>query len=120
MFITASDQVRNSKLLGIAVGVGIKETSAMNQFMSNIKDKMGGNDIGYEKVMQSAIKRAITGMIEDAESDGADGVINVQINNNMIIKNQSNVMIMATAYGTEVKKSEQYVENQESPATSST
>ncbi len=110
MFIIASDQVQNSQLLGIAVGVGIKETGAISQFMSNMKDKMGGNDIGYERVMQNTIKRAINNMIKDAESDGVDGIINVQINNNMIVKNKSNVMVMATAYGTEVKKNVQNCE----------
>ncbi len=41
-------------------------------------------------------------MMADAESDDAHGIINVRINDNIVVKNKSNVMVVVTAYGSEI------------------
>ncbi len=103
MFYTTTDHLPDhTKVQGIAIGVAIHETSATSQFMSNLKDKLGGADTGYEKTLLIAAKRAINNMMADAENDGAHGIINVRINDNIVVKDKSNVMVVVTAYGSEI------------------
>jgi uncharacterized protein YbjQ (UPF0145 family) len=68
---------------------------------ASVRDIVGGRSGSYEKVLKSARETAVQEMMEEAREKGADAVVGVDLDYEVLGKEGS--MLMVTATGTAVK-----------------
>ncbi len=102
-FITVSahilDGYKITKYMGIVHGEAALGTGAFSEMNASISDFFGSNSTGFQSKLASAQNMAISVMKENAIRNGADGIIAVDIDLNVL----SNNMILVSANGTAVK-----------------
>jgi uncharacterized protein YbjQ (UPF0145 family) len=104
MIVTTTPDVQGrpvAEYLGLVSGESILGANAFRDFFASIRDVVGGRSGAYEKVLKSARDTAIEEMVEEAQSRGADAVLGVDLDYEVIGKEGS--MMMVSASGTAVK-----------------
>ena len=79
----------------------VRARNVARDIWAGLKNVVGGEISEYTRLQAQAREQAISRMIDNAESLGADAVINVRITTSMIMQGCSEIM----AYGTAVKLS---------------
>ena len=105
MIVTTTDSVEGRKVsqyLGIVSGDAIMGTNIFKDFFGSIRDIVGGRAGSYEKVLQDAKNEAIREMTERAADLGADAILAVDLDYEVIGGDQK-TMLMVSANGTAVK-----------------
>lgn len=92
---------RVAQYLGIVTGEAIIGANMFRDIFASIRDLVGGRSGSYEKVLASARKVALGEMEEEARSLGADAVVGVDLDYEVL--GAQNGMLMVTASGTAVK-----------------
>jgi len=87
--------------LGIVVGEAIVGANLFKDLFASVRDIVGGRSGSYEKEMQKARSIAIEEMEQHARAMGADAVVGVDLDYEVL--GQSNGMLMVSASGTAVK-----------------
>jgi len=90
-----------SEYLGIVTGEAILGANLFADFFANIRDIVGGRSAAYEKELARARKTALEEMEIQASEKGADAVIGVDLDYEVIGERGS--MLMVTASGTAVR-----------------
>ena len=99
---TASLQGREVRdYLGLVSGEAILGANVFRDFFASVRDVVGGRSGAYERVLKSARDSAVEEMVAEAKSRGADAVIGVDLDYEVIGKEGS--MLMVSASGTAVK-----------------
>ena len=88
-----------SEMLGLARGSTIQTRNVGRDITQSFKTLVGGELKAYNEMMNEARAIATKRMSEDAESMGADAVINIRYATSSIMQGAAEVM----AYGTAVK-----------------
>ena len=102
MIITTTDYIPGKEIkeaIDIARGSTIRARHLGRDIFAGLKNIVGGEISEYTKLMADAREQAIERMIADAESIGADAVINVRFTTSMVMQGSSEIL----AYGTAVK-----------------
>jgi uncharacterized protein YbjQ (UPF0145 family) len=86
---------------GIVTGEAILGANAFRDFFASIRDMVGGRSGAYEKVLRSARDTAIHEMEEEARARGADAVVGVDLDYEVLGKEAG--MLMVSASGTAVR-----------------
>lgn len=105
MIVTTTDQVDGkqvSEYTGIVSGEAILGANLFKDFFAGIRDVVGGRSGAYEKEFRKAKEAALDDMIENAKELGADAVIGVDLDYEVIGGDQK-TMLMVSANGTAVK-----------------
>ena len=87
--------------LGLVTGESILGANVVRDFFASVRDVVGGRSGAYEKVLKSGRESAIEEMIEEARELGADAVVGIDLDYEVIGKEGS--MLMVTVSGTAVK-----------------
>ncbi len=87
--------------LGIVMGEAIIGANIVKDLFAVVRDVVGGRAGGYEKALRQARQEAIREMVERAAEKGADAVIGVDIDYEVL--GSSNGMLMVTAAGTAIR-----------------
>ena len=87
--------------LGLVTGESILGANVVRDFFASVRDVVGGRSGAYEKVLKSGRESAIKEMIEEARELGADAVVGIDLDYEVIGKEGS--MLMVTVSGTAVK-----------------
>ena len=87
------------EILGIARGSTVRAKHIGRDFLSGLKNIVGGELEAYTELQAQAREQALERMIEDAEDLGADAIINVRLASSMVTQGASEIL----AYGTAVK-----------------
>ena len=87
------------EVLDIARGSTVRARNIGRDIFAGLKNLVGGEISEYTKLMADAREQAIDRMIADAESLGADAVVNVRFTTAMVMQGCSEIL----AYGTAVK-----------------
>ena len=66
--------------------------------MAGLRGMVGGEITEYTKMMAEAREEAIQRMVEDAERQGANAIVNMRFTTSMVMQNASEIL----AYGTGV------------------
>lgn len=82
--------------LGIVSGEVISGANIFRDFMAGIRDIVGGRSGAYEEVLESARQNAISEMRVRAAKIGANAVVGVDIDYEVIGKGGSMLMVSAT------------------------
>ena len=104
MITTTTNSVEGRDIgqyLGLVTGEAIMGANIFRDFMAGITDMIGGRSKTYESKLEDARETAIMEMQEIAQRKGADAVVGIDIDYQVLGAN--NGMLMVTATGTAVK-----------------
>jgi len=86
------------KVLGLVRGNTIRARHIGRDISAALKNIVGGEIRDYTKMMAESREQALDRMVEEAESLGANAIINVRFTTSMIMQSASEIL----AYGTAV------------------
>jgi uncharacterized protein YbjQ (UPF0145 family) len=90
-----------AQYLGIVTGEAIIGANFFRDFFAGIRDIVGGRSGAYEKVLADARRTALAEMEAEAQARGADAVVGVDLDYEVL--GAQNGMLMVSASGTAVK-----------------
>lgn len=101
MIIVNTDYITGKELqtLGLVKGATIQSKNIGRDITQSFKTIVGGELKAYTQMMDEARTLATKRMVEEAESVGADAVINVRYSSASVMQGAAEIM----AYGTAVK-----------------
>jgi uncharacterized protein YbjQ (UPF0145 family) len=105
MIVTTTDSVDGktvAEYCGIVSGEAIMGANLFKDFFAGIRDVVGGRSGAYEKEFSKAKDCAMEDMIEEAQAMGADAVVGVDLDYE-VIGGDNKTMLMVSANGTAVK-----------------
>lgn len=88
-----------AEVIDIARGSTVRARNIGRDFLSGLKNLVGGEITAYTKLMADAREEALFRMEEDALDIGADAIINVRFMTSMVMQGCAEIL----AYGTAVK-----------------
>jgi len=106
MILTTSHEIEGKEVTeyaGIVTGEAIVGAHIIKDIFASLRDFFGGRSKSYEKTIRSAKDIALKEMQERAMNLGADAVISVDLDFQVL--GRGNSMLMAVASGTAVKLS---------------
>ncbi|WJG08230.1 heavy metal-binding domain-containing protein [Aliiglaciecola sp. LCG003] len=104
MLVTTTHHLDGKKIdqyYGIVVGEAVMGANVIKDIFASIRDVVGGRAGSYEKELTRARKIAFSELTEEARMMGANAVIGVDIDYQVIGQNGS--MLMVSICGTAVK-----------------
>lgn len=101
MILVNTDYIEGKKfkMLTIVKGSTIQSKHLGKDIMSGFKTLVGGELEAYTEMMNEARAIATKRMVKEAESLGADAVINIRYSSSAVMSNAAEVIV----YGTAVK-----------------
>jgi uncharacterized protein YbjQ (UPF0145 family) len=87
--------------IGLVTGEAIMGANMFRDFMAGITDLVGGRSGTYESKFADARETALQELADEAQRKGADAVVGIDIDYQVLGAN--NGMLMVTATGTAVK-----------------
>ncbi|HBC56356.1 MAG TPA: hypothetical protein DCZ03_04250 [Gammaproteobacteria bacterium] len=87
------------EIYGVASGSTVRAKHVGRDFMAGLKNLVGGELKGYTELLQDARQEAVDRMIAQAESMGANAVVNVRFSTSSIAQGAAELF----AYGTAVR-----------------
>ncbi|HOO75426.1 MAG TPA: YbjQ family protein [Tepiditoga sp.] len=105
MILVNTDFITGKKLQTISIvkGSTIRSKNVGRDIMSGLKTLVGGEITAYTEMMNEARAIATKRMVDEAESLGADGIINIRYASSAIMSGAAEVIV----YGTAVKFTEE-------------
>lgn len=103
MIVTSTPSVEGKQIIdykGLVFGEVISGVDFIKDFAAGLTNFFGGRSGSYEGELIEARERAISEMISRAESFGANAIVGVDVDYEVL--GQSNNMLMVTASGTAV------------------
>ncbi|MGX6962133.1 heavy metal-binding domain-containing protein [Vagococcus xieshaowenii] len=104
MIITTTNEVSGKEIAtyeGIVFGEVITGVNILKDFGASIRNVFGGRSQGYEDELMVAREEALAEMSERASSRGADAIIGMKMDYEVL--GSDNGMLMVTCSGTAVK-----------------
>ncbi len=86
-----------SKHLGLVQGNTVRAKHVGRDIMAGLKNIVGGELRGYTELLNDAREEAVTRMIDDAKSRGANAVVNVRFSTSSITAGASELYCYGTA-----------------------
>ena len=102
MIITTTETIPQAhiiEILGIARGSTVRAKSVVSDFVSGLRNFVGGELDEYTRLQGNSREQALQRMIDDGLSLGADAIINVRFSTSTITQGASEIL----AYGTAVR-----------------
>ncbi len=102
MLIVTTDGIEGRRIvqyLGIVSGDAIVGANVFRDVFARVRDVVGGRAGGYEKALRGAKEHALEDLAEQARALGADAVVAVDLDYEVV----GNSMLMVSANGTAVK-----------------
>jgi uncharacterized protein YbjQ (UPF0145 family) len=96
-----NDAARVAKYLGVVHGEAIIGANIFRDLFSSVRDVVGGRAGGYERALSGARDAAVEDMIAAARELGANGVVGVDFDYEVL--GEKNGMMMVAVGGTAVK-----------------
>ena len=104
MIVTTTPSVegrRVTEYLGVVTGEVILGANVVRDFLASVRDVVGGRSGSYERVLRHGRDAALEEMAEEARAKGADAVLAVDLDHEVVGKEGG--MLMVSASGTAVK-----------------
>jgi uncharacterized protein YbjQ (UPF0145 family) len=103
MIVTTTPSIEGRKITrycGVVAGEAILGANLFKDLFAGIRDLVGGRSATYEKELQRAREMALAEMQEKASALGANAVVGVDLDYEVL--GQGNGMLMVSASGTAV------------------
>jgi uncharacterized protein YbjQ (UPF0145 family) len=104
MIVTTTHSIEGRRIvgyMGIVSGESILGANVFRDLFASIRDIVGGRAGSYENQLRLAKDTALKEMEDEARSRGADAIVGVDLDYEVVGQNGS--MLMVTASGTAVK-----------------
>ena len=104
MIVTSTDSVEGRQVaqyLGIVAGEAIMGVNVFRDLFSSVREIVGGRAGGYQAARREAREAAFADMQEAARSVGADAIVGVDVDYEVLGK--ENGMLMVSVNGTAVR-----------------
>ncbi len=104
MITTTTNTIEGRQIrqyMGLVTGEAIMGANVIRDFMAGLTDLVGGRSGTYESKFAEARETALQEMQDEAQRKGADAVVGIDIDYQVL--GASNGMLMVTATGTAVK-----------------
>lgn len=88
-----------TEALGIVKGQIVQSKNIGRDFMAGMKTIVGGEITSYTEMISTARQMATKRMVDEAESLGADAIINIRYGSSAVMNGAAEII----AYGTAVK-----------------
>jgi uncharacterized protein YbjQ (UPF0145 family) len=101
MILVNTPTLPNKKIketLGIARGSTVRARNIGRDIFAGLKNIVGGEISEYTKLQADSREQALQRLIKDAESMGANAIVNVRLTTSMVMQGCSEIL----AYGTAV------------------
>jgi len=101
MIITTTETIPNREIgsiLGIARGSTVRTRNIGRDVFAGLKHIIGGEISEYTKLQAESREQALNRMKEDAQSLGADAIINIRLTTSVVMQGAAEIL----AYGTAV------------------
>ena len=101
MILVSTDYISGKKLetLSLVKGSTIQSKNLGKDISQSFKTLVGGELKAYNEMMNEARALATKRMVEEAETLGADGIVNIRYSSSAVMQGAAEVI----AYGTAVK-----------------
>ena len=93
------DDAEIEKYIGLVQGSTVRARNFGSDFIANLKNIVGGELVGYSKLLLTSREQAYVRMIEDAKSKGANAVLGFRFQTSTIASGAAEIL----AYGTGVR-----------------
>lgn len=90
---------KNYEVLGLVKGTVVQSKHFGKDFMAGMKTLVGGELTGYTELLNESRQIATKRMVDEAETLGADAVVNIRFGSSSVMQSAAEVL----AYGTAVK-----------------
>lgn len=92
------------KVMGIVKGSTVHSKHIGKDIMAGLKTLVGGEIEEYSQMLDEARKVAISRMVKDAETQGANAILNIRFTSASVMQSAAEIMAFGTAvYVTEEK-----------------
>ena len=101
MLISTMDHIEGKKVvrhIGLVKGNTIRARHVGRDIMAGLRNIVGGEIGDYTKMMAESREQALDRMIEDAQNQGANAILQVRFATSMVMQSASEML----AYGTAV------------------
>ncbi len=85
------------KVLGLVKGNTIRARNIGRDILALFRNITGGEIKDYTKLLAQAREQALDRMIEEAESLGANAIVNVRFSTSYIMQNAAEILVYGTA-----------------------
>ena len=102
MLIVTTDEIAGKTItenLGIVKGEIVQSKNLGRDFMAGMKTIGGGEIKGYTEMLREARQIATKRMVDEAESLGADAIVDVRYGSSAVMQGAAEIIV----YGTAVK-----------------
>ena len=101
MLIVTTEYISGKELetIGYCKGATVETVHAGKDLAASLKTLVGGEVKGYSELMNKSRQEAVSRMVADAESKGADAIIGLRFATSSIMQTAAEVL----AFGTAVK-----------------
>lgn len=103
MILSTTDTIQGREVeryLGIAFGDAVLGVNVLKDIMGSVRDFIGGRSGTYERELGAARDAAMTALVAQAQSLGADAVLGIDLDYEVLGSNGQ--MLMVSASGTAV------------------
>ncbi len=100
MIVTPSSRIPGRTVstdLGLVRGNTIRARNLGRDILAGLKSLIGGEIQEYTKMMAEAREQAIDRMVEDAETLGADAVLNVRFSTSYVMGGAAEILVYGSA-----------------------
>ncbi|MGP1282297.1 MAG: heavy metal-binding domain-containing protein [Parasphingopyxis sp.] len=104
MIITTTPQIEGrpiTRYCGVVTGEAIIGANIFSDMFAKVRDIVGGRAGAYEKALKTARREAFADLEHEAEDAGADAVVGVDLDYEVI--GETGSMLMVSVSGTAVK-----------------
>ena len=102
MIVATTSEITNYKIIetiGLVKGNTIRVRHVGSDIVAGLRSLVGGEIPEYTKMMAGAREQALDRMIQDAQSRGADAIVEMRITTSTVMKGAAEIV----CYGTAVK-----------------
>jgi len=102
MIVVSSNDIAGvniQKYVGIVQGSTVRSRNVGSDIFAGLKNIVGGELVGYSKLLASSREQAYSRMIEDAKSKGANAIVCFRFQTSTITQGAYEIL----AYGTGIK-----------------
>ena len=83
--------------IGLVQGSSVRAKHAGRDFMAGLKSIFGGELQGYTELLHESREEALSRMVQQAESVGANAVLNVRFSTSSIASGAAEIFVYGTA-----------------------
>ena len=102
MYLTTTESIPGTRVVefyGLVSGSSVRAKHVGRDIMASLKNLVGGELVGYTELLAESRQEALSRMIEQASTQGANAIVNIRFATSSVAQGAAELF----AYGTAVK-----------------